>query len=234
MTAQDTTRVPHHVGIIIDGNRRWAKENGLPTLEGHRQGLEKVKEVGRWCWDRGVRILTIFAFSTENWNRSKAEVRYLMRLLGQALAKKEVKRLNKEGIKVRVIGQRERLPKSLQGAIKQAEELTENNKQGILNIALSYGGRAEITEAIRKIIREKVSEAEINESLVGQNLWTNGLPDPDLIIRTAGEQRLSNFLIWQAAYSELYFCQKYWPDFSEKDLDEALEDYGKRQRSFGR
>lgn len=226
--------IPYHLGIIVDGNRRWARERGLPTLEGHRRGFKKVKEVGKWCKERGVKILTIYAFSTENWNRSKEEVNYLMRLLKQALNKKEVKRFNKEKIKVKVIGQKERLPKSFQKAIQEAEELTKNNKEGILNIALSYGGRAEIVRAIKEIIKKKISPEKIDEKLVEKNLWTAGQPYPDLIIRTAGEQRLSGFLTWQSVYSELYFSKKYWPDFTEKDLDEVFKEYSRRQRRFGK
>ena len=226
-------KVPYHLGIIIDGNRRWAQKRGLPSFEGHRRGLEKVKEIGKWCKKRGVKILTLFAFSTENWDRSKTEVNYLMKLLGQALAKKNIKEIDKEGIKIQVIGQREKLPSQLQEIIKKAEEITQNNKEGILNIALSYGGRAEIVEAVKKIVK-KNPLPEITEDLISRNLWTAGEPYPDLIIRTAGEQRLSNFLLWQAAYSELYFSEKYWPEFTEKDLDEALRNYTQRQRRFGK
>lgn len=226
-------KAPYHLGIIIDGNRRWAQKRGLPSFEGHRRGLEKVKEIGKWCKKRGVKILTLFAFSTENWDRSKTEVNYLMKLLGQALAKKNIKEIDKEGIKIQVIGQRGKLPSQLQETIKKAEEITQNNKEGILNIALSYGGRAEIVEAVKKIVK-KNPLSEITEDLISRNLWTAGEPYPDLIIRTAGEQRLSNFLLWQAAYSELYFSEKYWPEFTEKDLDEALRNYAQRQRRFGK
>lgn len=229
-----TKNIPYHLGIIIDGNRRWAKERGLPTLEGHRRGYDKLKKVGKWCKAKGIKILTIFAFSTENWNRSKEEVSYLMHLLSQAFNKKEVDELDKEGIRLRVIGQKERLDKRLQKLIQQAEERTKNNKEGILNLAISYGGRPEIIEAIKKIIKKKIPPEKITEKIVSQNLWTEGLPDPDLIIRTSGELRISGFLTWQAVYSELYFCKKYWPDFSEKDLDIALLDYTRRQRRFGK
>ncbi len=234
MNPVKTENIPYHVGIIIDGNRRWAKEKGLPTLEGHRRGLDKLRKAGRWCKDRGVKILTIFVFSTENWERSKKEVDYLMRLLGQALSKREVKQLNRDGIRLQVIGQRERLGKTLQKIIRNAEEGTKNNKEGILNLAISYGGRAEIMQAIKKIIKKKVPLSNITEETVNENLWTAGLPFPDLIIRTSGEQRTSGFLLWQSAYSELYFSKKYWPDFSEKDLDEAFASYSKRQRRFGK
>ncbi len=226
--------IPYHLGIIIDGNRRWAKERGLPTLEGHRRGYDKLKKVGKWCKAKGVKILTIFAFSSENWNRSKEEVSYLMHLLARAFSKKEVDDLNKDGIQLRVIGQKERLDKDLQKLIQEAEEKTKNNKEGILNLAISYGGRLEIIEAIKKIIKKKIPAEKITEEVVNQNLWTEGEPYPDLIIRTSGEQRTSGFLTWQAAYSELYFCPKYWPDFTKEDLDEAISDYALRQRRFGK
>ena len=223
-------KIPYHLGIIIDGNRRWAREKGLPALEGHRKGLAKVKELIKWSKERGVKILTLFIFSTENWKRTKREVDFLMKLAKSAIAD-NLKEFRKEGVKVRMIGQRERLPRFLQETIQNAEELTKNNKKMVLNFALSYGGRAEITEAIKKIIENKIPPEKINENVVSQSLWT---ADVDLIIRTGKEQRISNFLIWQAAYSELYFCPKYWPDFTEKDLDEALSDYSQRQRRFGK
>jgi len=224
-------KIPHHLGIIIDGNRRWAKERGLPALEGHRRGLERLKELIDWSKERGIKVLTLFVFSTENWKRSKVEVNYLIRLFGQALSKKNIQKIHQEGIKIRVIGQRERLPGSLQKTIKDVEELTKSNKGMVLNFALSYGGRAEIVEAIKNVIKKKIPLEKITEDMISQNLWTS---DVDLIIRTGKEQRISNFLIWQAAYSELYFCPKYWPEFSEKDLDKALEDYAQRQRKFGK
>jgi undecaprenyl diphosphate synthase len=226
----NTKKIPFHLGIILDGNRRWAKEKGLPAFEGHRRGMETAKKIIKYAENRGINVLTLFVFSNENWKRSKNEVNYLMKLLGQALDKKNIEEFHKQGIKVRVIGQREKLPLTLQKKIKETEEFTKNNKGMVLNFALSYGGRAEIVEAIKKIIKSKIQPDKINEDMISQNLWTSDL---DLIIRTGKEQRISNFLIWQAAYSELYFCDKYWPDFSEKDLDEAIIDYGQRQRRFG-
>ncbi len=222
-----------HLGIIIDGNRRWAKEKGLPSLEGHRQGYEKIKEVVRWCKNKRIKIVTLYAFSTENWNRAPVEVNFLMTLLNSGL-KKEIKELDKEGVKLQIIGQKERLPSELQKTIKKAEEITKNNKEMVVNLAISYGGRAEIVKAVRKIVKEGIPPEEVDESKIGDYLYTGGLPDPELIIRTSGEQRLSNFLIWQAAYSELYFTKKYWPDFTEKDLDQALKNYAHRQRKFGK
>lgn len=224
-----TKEIPYHLGIILDGNRRWARERGLPAFEGHRRGLEKVKKVINWCRERGIKILTLFVFSTENWKRSKREVSFLMKLARKAI-EEEFKALQKERIKVRVIGQKERLPKTLQKAIFRAEKLTENNKEMVLNFALSYGGRAEIVQAIKNIIKKKIPPEKITENVISKNLWTSDL---DLIIRTGKEQRLSNFLIWQAAYSELYFLKKYWPDFTKKDLDKAFEEYARRERRFG-
>ena len=226
--------LPYHLGIIIDGNRRWAKERGLSSFQGHWQGFKNLKRIRKWTQERGIKVLTVFVFSTENWHRSKQEVSYLMNLLARALSKKEVNVLVKEGIRLKVIGQKERLSKKLQKLIKEAEELTKDNKEGIFNLAISYGGRAEVIEAIKKIIKRKIDPKEITEEVVSQNLWTEGLVDPDFIIRTSGELRTSGFLTWQAAYSELYFAKKYWPDFTEKDLDIALEDYSRRGRRFGR
>lgn len=224
-------KTPHHLGIIIDGNRRWAKERGLPTLEGHRKGFKKIEKLLKWCLERGIKILTLFVFSTENWKRSKKEVDYLMGLFKQSFSKENVGKINKEGIRIKAIGQRKKLPSAVQKLVKEAEESTEKNEKMILNFALSYGGRTEIIEAVKNIIRRKISPDKISEDTIKKNLWTS---DVDLIIRTGKEQRISNFLIWQAAYSELYFSPKYWPDFNEKDLDKALEDYALRHRRFGK
>jgi len=228
--SKENQKIPLHLGVIIDGNRRWARERGLPAFEGHRRGLKKVKDLIKWSKDRGVKILTIFVFSTENWKRSKTEVNYIMRLAKLAITD-NLKEFQKQGIKVRVVGQKKRLPKFLQKAIKKAEELTENNKQMLLNFALSYGGRAEIVEAVKNIISKKIPPEKITEDIISRNLWTSDL---DLIIRTGKEQRISNFLIWQAAYSELYFSPKYWPAFTERDLDQVFKDYNQRQRRYGK
>jgi len=227
-------KIPIHLGIIIDGNRRWARKRGLPSFEGHRRGLNKVNKIGEWCRKRGVKILTLYIFSTENWNRSKTEVSYLMKLFARALSKKNIQELIQKGIKLKVIGQRERLPKSLQKIIKEAEGLTKKGKKGILNLAISYGGRTEIIQAVKSIIKKKIPVNKITEDLISKNLWTGDLPYPDLIIRTGGEQRLSNFFTWQSAYSEFYFTKKYWPEFTEEDLDKALLDFSLRQRRFGK
>jgi len=223
--------IPHHLGIILDGNRRWAKENKRPVFEGHRRGAEKTKEIIRWCKERGIKILTLYVFSTENWKRSKTEVAYLMRLLANAFSKKNLQKIYDFGVKIKVIGQRDNLSKGLIEKIKEIEEWTKNNKEMTVNIALSYGGRAEIVEAFKKIIEKKIPAGKITEDIIKKNLWTS---DVDLIIRTGREQRTSNFLIWQGAYSELYFSPKYWPDFTEQDLDSALQDFASRQRRLGK
>ena len=223
-------KTPHHLGIILDGNRRWAKEKGLNAFDGHKKGLEKVKKVIKWCQEEKIKVLTLFVFSTENWNRSKKEVGYLMELAKKALEFDLIK-VSKGGIKVRVIGERETLPDFLKKAAKKVEKKTKENKKMILNFALSYGGRGEIVAAVKKIVKDKTPLNKINEKLISKNLWASDL---DMIIRTGKEQRLSNFLIWQAAYSELYFLEKYWPDFSRKDLNIALKNYDQRQRRFGK
>ena len=222
-----------HLAIIMDGNRRWAKSKGLPISDGHHRGYEKIKEVGKWCLDKGITTLTVYAFSTENWNRDKSEVDYLMNLLHQALIT-EIEKFNQLGIKLKIIGSQENLSKKLIEAIATAENQTKNNNKGTLNICLNYGGRLEIVEAIKKIIKKQIPIEEIDEKIVTENLWLAGQPDPDLIIRTSGEQRLSGFLTWESVYSELLFIDKYWPDFSQADLEEAIKNYQQRQRRFGK
>lgn len=221
-----------HIGIIMDGNRRWAKDNNLPPFEGHRRGYDKMKEAGQWCIDRGIDILTVYAFSTENWNRAEDEIAYLMDLLHFGLTK-EVPEFMKRGIRLRVIGLRDKLSDKLKDAIDSAEEATKDNTKGTLNIALNYGGRPEIVESVKKALANGVDPKDLTEKMISDNIWTAGQPDPDLIIRTSGEQRLSNFLTWQSVYSELLFVKCHWPAFSEKDLDEAIEEFNRRTRRFG-
>lgn len=225
--------VPCHLGIIMDGNRRWAKEKALPSIEGHRKGAEKVKQIAGYCKTKGIKVLTLYSFSTENWNRAQEEVDFLMRL-GGIFLEKEIKELHADGAKLFVIGQKEKLPVSLQEKIGQAEDLTKNNRNLTLVFAISYGGRAEIAQAVKKMLQENISPDDVTEEKIGNHMYTSGLPDPDLIIRTSGEQRTSGFLLWQSAYSEWYFTEKYWPEFSEDDLDEALAEYARRQRRFGK
>lgn len=223
-------KTPNHLGIILDGNRRWAKEKGLSAFEGHKKGLGKIKKVVGWCQEEKVKVLTLFVFSTENWSRSKKEVSYLMSLAKEALGF-YLTQILKQGIKIKVIGERDNLPDFLKTTIDRVEKKTKKNKKMILNFALSYGGRGEIVAAVKKIIKDKIPANKITEKLISENLWASDL---DMIIRTGKEQRLSNFLIWQAAYSELYFLDKYWPDFNKKDLNIAFKNYDNRQRRFGK
>lgn len=222
-----------HLAIILDGNRRWARARDLPTLQGHKRGYDNVKKVGKWCLEKGIKILTVYAFSTENWKRSEHEVNYLMKLLKRALSK-DLPEFHKMGLQLRIIGRRKGLPKDLQTAIEKAEKKTKNNNKGILNIAINYGGRAEIVDAIKKICKKKMPISNIDQNLVEKNLYTAGLPNPDIIVRTSGEHRLSGFLLWQASYSELLFIKKHWPEFSKKDLESVIKEYNKRQRRFGK
>jgi undecaprenyl diphosphate synthase len=231
-------RVPRHIVLFPDGNRRWAKKQGIDTLQGHKAGYEKAVSLVDWCQARGVYALTAFGFSTENWSRTKQEVSYLMELLETALieqlGKYGQKGAKERGVRICVIGQKERLPKSLQKAIVQVEQATKDNDKFLLTLGISYGGRWDIVQAAKKIIKEGISPDEITEDIFAEYLSTAGLPDPDLVIRAGGEKRLSNFLLWQAAYAELYFCEKYWPDFSEHDLDKAIVQYQRRSRRFGK
>ena len=232
-------KTPEHIVLFPDGNRRWAKKRGLATIKGHKKGYDKLINLCKWCKDRGVKVLTAFGFSTENWNRPKEEIEYLMKLLENALAKglsskRNVNRLQKEGIRVKVIGQKERLPKSLQETIKRVENLTNNNKRLQLNLAVSYGGRWDITQAFQSIVKSKIPVHKITEDLIGEYLSTKGLPAPDLIIRAGGEKRLSNFLLWQASYAEIWHCPKGGLDFGPEDLKEAVGEYSSRQRRFGK
>lgn len=223
----------NHLAIIMDGNRRWAKAQGLPTLEGHRRGYQKLKDVGSWCIDRGIKLLTVYAFSTENWNRSQEEVSYLMDLLKQGLTL-ELPEFKKRGIRLRVIGSRDELSQDLRDAIEHAQTETAGNDRGTLNIALNYGGRLEIVRAVQSLIEQGKTRDEIDEAAISGAIWTADQPDPDLIIRTSGEQRLSGFLTWQSVYSELLFIDKHWPAFEQSDLDAVIEEYANRQRRFGK
>ena len=227
-------KIPQHVVLFPDGNRRWAKERGLPTLEGHRRGRENFEGFLTWCKKRGVKVITVFGFSSENWNRSKDEVDYLMDLFETYLSEpRGVKKFQEGGVRVKIIGQKERLRPSLQKVIKHIEDVTKENSDFHLNLAVSYGGKWDIAQAVQQIVREGIRADEIGEETIAQRLSTAGLPDPDLIIRAGGEKRLSNFVLWQGAYAELYFCPKYWPDFTEQDLQEAFDEYARRSRRFG-
>lgn len=226
-------KTPQHIGIIMDGNRRWAKSKGLPTLQGHKKGLENFKKIAEHAKKKNIKYLTVFAFSTENWNRSPKEVNYLMNLFLEAFSKENMEKLKNNNVKINIIGQKEKFFPILRKKMREVEEATKDNQKHILNIALSYGGRADILHAVKNIIKQENSVKKINEQTISDNLWTKGIPDPDIIIRTGKERRISNFLIWQGAYAEIYFSNKHWPEFSEKDLDAILVDYAKRERRFG-
>jgi len=222
---------PKHVAIIMDGNRRWAKERNLPTLEGHSQGYEKMKSISRLFLTKGADIITFFAFSTENWNRSSEEVNYLMKLIGRSLST-ELDDLVQDGYKLVISGRLSELPGDLPEICQEAMQKTSTNTKGIINICLNYGGQTEIVDAIRKIIKNNLTTDQIHEGIIKKYLY-NQLPDPDIIIRTSGEQRLSGFMLWGSAYSELFFVKKYWPDFEELDVDNILKEYNERDRRFG-
>ncbi|MFA6428733.1 MAG: polyprenyl diphosphate synthase [Candidatus Buchananbacteria bacterium] len=223
----------NHLAIIMDGNRRWAKEHGLPSLEGHRVGYETLKKIAQACLARGIKYLTVYAFSTENWQRSTEEVSYLMNLLKEALVNDLVV-FAKNNIRLRVFGDRQKLAADIQLAISQAEEATKNNLGATLGLCLNYGGRDEILRAVKKIVAQKKAATEITEQLLAENLDTISMPDPEVIIRTSGEQRTSGFLTWQAVYAELFFVNKHWPDFNESDLNQVITEYQNRQRRFGK
>ena len=225
--------VPRHVAIIMDGNGRWAQRRGLPRLAGHRAGTDNVRPILKACADYGVEYLTIYAFSTENWRRPVEEVLGLMRLLGEAI-KRETAELHKNGVRIIHLGTLDGVPNHLAKAIRDAVHLTRDNQRITLNVAFNYGGRAEIVHAVRALLREGVSPEEVDEELFSRYLYTAGQPDPDLIIRTAGEMRLSNYLIWQAAYAEYYSTPVCWPDFDQNELARALEAYAQRERRFGK
>jgi undecaprenyl diphosphate synthase len=231
-TESPQERAPRHVAIIMDGNGRWAKARGLPRTEGHRAGTENLRRILKACVEFGVEILTIYAFSTENWNRPRAEVRMLMRIL-ESVIDRELKELHESGVQIRHIGEIERIEPRLQRKIRQACEFTRNNTRLILNVAFNYGGRDEIVQAVRRIVADKVPPEQIDEDLISSYMYTRDLPDPDLIIRTSGEMRTSNFLTWQGTYSEYYFTPKYWPEFDKEELRKALVEYSHRARRFG-
>jgi len=229
-------KLPRHLAIIMDGNGRWAKEKGLPRSVGHKEGVKAVKRVISNCIDLNIPILTLFAFSTENWKRPKNEVSYLIRLFREAI-NREKENLVKNNIRMNFLGRIKDLPDSIIKQMNEVIELTKKNNKLILNIAINYGGRVEIVDAINSIIsmvyEKKIKIGDINENTVRDNLYTHGLPDPDLLIRTAGEMRISNFMIWQIAYTEFWVTPVYWPDFDKINLIEAIRDFQKRVRKFG-
>jgi undecaprenyl diphosphate synthase len=227
-----SSQTPTHVAIIMDGNGRWAIARGLPRLAGHRAGTENLRRIITACTEFGIKYLTIYAFSTENWGRPREEVEGLMHILEDVIDR-ELAELNKEGVQLRHIGRLERLDPKLQQKVLEAIDLTRNNTRLVLNIAFNYGGRDEIICAIQRIITDGVKPEEVTSELVSRYMFTAGVPDPDLIIRTSGELRVSNFLIWQGAYSEWFVTSVFWPDFDKEELRKALETFAKRDRRFG-
>jgi undecaprenyl diphosphate synthase len=226
------TRLPEHVAIIMDGNGRWAKQRNLPRLEGHRAGMENMRSVISYFNRMKVKYLTLYGFSTENWNRPKEEIDGLLNLL-QEIIDEEALKLHRQGVRIRHLGQPERLPRNLQIAINRVVDLTKNNTGLNFSFAFNYGGRTEIVDAVRRLITEGVAADKVDEKVFSSYLYTSGLPDVDLLIRTGGELRVSNFLIWQAAYSEYYFTDVLWPDFNEQEVDKTLLAYSQRHRRFG-
>tara|TARA_B110001450_G_scaffold256956_1_gene289750 strand:+ start:774 stop:1493 length:720 start_codon:yes stop_codon:yes gene_type:complete len=229
----DTNNLPKHIAITMDGNGRWAKEKGKNRLFGHNNGVEAVRDTVEGAVEYGIKYVTLFAFSTENWNRPKHEVNALMSLLVSSIHK-ETKTLIENDIRLQTIGNIQQLPKKCQNELSESIELTKENKKMTLILALSYSGKWEIINAVKEIINNKISEAAVNEELFKQYLTTKNVPDPELLIRTSGEHRISNFMLWQIAYSELYFTDKMWPDFRRADLKEAIINYQKRERRFGK
>ena len=229
--------IPNHIAIIMDGNGRWAKQRNKSRDYGHKEGRKSVKKIVKVCAELGVKNLTLFAFSTENWNRPKLEIELLMKLLLTSL-NEELEALNKNNIRFKTIGNLEKLPKKLLSYLTKATKKTQNNNRMTLTLALSYGAREEIVYAMQaigdKVKNNLISLKNIDESVINQHLYTHYLPDVDLLIRTSGEKRISNFLLWQIAYSELYFTKKLWPDFSKEDLHEAIVNYQQRERRFGK
>jgi undecaprenyl diphosphate synthase len=224
--------VPRHVAIIMDGNGRWARARGLPRLAGHRAGTENLRPILRACAEFGIEILTIWAFSTENWRRPEDEVKGLLRIL-QQMIRRELKELHKEGVQLRHLGRLDRLPERLRRQVLDAIELTRHNQQIVLNVAFDYGGREEIVQAVQRVIRDGIPADMVDEALLCRYMYTAGQPDPDLIIRTSGELRTSGFMLWQSAYSEYYITPTFWPDFRREELYQALLAYSQRDRRYG-
>lgn len=222
-----------HIAIIMDGNRRWAKEKNLPSAMGHKKGVDSLKNILRACNDFSIKYLTVYAFSTENWNRKKEEVEFLMNLVAVTLTN-ELAEMHKENVQIHFIGDLTKLSDKLQKILANAVETTKNNTGVVLQIALNYGSRDEIVHAVQKIVESGVKSDEIDEQLISENLYTAGVPDPDILIRTSGEQRISNYLLWQIAYSEIIIRSEFWPDFDKNSLKDSILEFGKRQRRYGK
>lgn len=229
---KEKKNIPKHVGIIMDGNRRWSRERNLPTIEGHRKGYKKLKIVPEWFFNLGVETVSVYAFSTENWKRSREEVNYLMKLMKKAFTT-DFEEFDKKNIKVVFSGRIDELPGDLPEICYDAANKTKENSKGTLNICLNYGGRAEIIDAVKKIIDKKIDSNIINENIIKKYLYNGNLGDPDIIIRTSGEKRLSGFQLWESVYSELHFIEKYWPDFEKADVASVVDEYNSRKRRFG-
>ena len=225
--------VPEHVAIIMDGNRRWARERGIPEAQGHAAGVEAIRPIVERSVERGVSVLSIYAFSRENWQRASHEVRTLFTLLESAI-RDETPRLVEQGVRVRLLGRIDELGEGTRASIEDALAATAGGGRMTLNVAFNYSARSEIVDAVRGCIADGLPGTDITEEAIAARLYTAGLPEPDLLIRTGGDQRVSNFLLWQAAYAELYFCDRYWPDFDRAAYDEALVEYARRSRRFGR
>ena len=229
----DKKKIPKHIGIIMDGNRRWAAKKGLTAIQGHEAGVKALVEIVEHCLDLGVETLTIYALSTENWRkRARKEVQGIFSLLLRAVEEKK-EEYKKKGVKLSIIGDFQAFPRKVVKAIEEMLAIVKTQERLKVNVALNYGGRDEIIRAVRKIVNQGIPAKKINEEMFGSFLYTNGEPDPDFLIRTGGEERLSNFLLWQSSYSELYFTDTLWPDFSPRKLDLAIAEYQKRQRRFG-
>lgn len=228
-----TARIPQHIAIIMDGNGRWAEARGLPRLQGHKAGTENLREIIRGCVEQGVKYLTVYAFSTENWGRPKEEIDGLMTIL-ELYLDQEIDELCREGVRICHLGRLEAMPEKVRKKVEKSMEITCGNTRLVLNVAWNYGGRDEIVYAIQNILKDQVTPAEVTEELVSSYLFTRNCPDPDLIIRTSGEMRISNFLIWQSAYAEWYVTPTLWPDFNKAELAEAIAIYGQRDRRFGK
>ena len=226
------SEVPSHVGFIMDGNRRWAKARGLPTLMGHKKGQEALREILHEIYARGVRYVSVYAFSTENWSRESSEVGYLMKQVVKGL-EKYVDEFHQAGVKVVFLGRRGDLPDTVLAAIERAEKKTADNQNATLGICFNYGGQAELVDAYKKLVQQGVGADNINEQAIADNLYSPEMPPCDLIVRTSGEERLSNFMLWRAAYSELMFVDKKWPDMTKQDITDILEEYNRRNRRFG-
>lgn len=232
MQEQNIMAMPKHLGLILDGNRRWAREQGLPTLEGHRRGYDNLKTVARHAFDRGVEYVSAYIFSTENWNRAKEEVDYLMNL-AMKIAVRDAKELIKENIKIVVLGVEDKVSPKLVKAWRDAEEDSKNNTGGTLALCFNYGGTRELTDAVKQIVSEGFDEESITEAVIAEHLYHPEVPDVDLVIRTSGEQRISNFMLWRIRYAELYFEKNHWPAMTTDHLDVALDDFASRNRRFG-